>query len=69
MKLRYTKYNTQQQIIDERGDDAIATRPWPTIVYNEFNVELLVAHVGDAGGQHQQQEMDEEDGNANMVVL
>ena len=51
--------NMRQRDNDELGDDAVGPRPRQTIVYNDFNLELLVAHA-DAGVQ-QQQEMDEAD--------
>ncbi len=67
MKRKYTKVNMRQRDNDELGDDAVGPRPRQTIVYNDFNLELLVAHA-DAGVQ-QQQEMDEADDDANMIAL
>jgi hypothetical protein len=59
MKRKYAKVNMRQRDNDELGDDAVAPRPQQTILYNDFNLDLLVAHA-DAGVQ-QQQEMDEAD--------
>ena len=67
MKRKYTKVNTRQQNNDELGDDAAATRQRQTIVYNDFNLELLVAHADD-GGQ-QQHGTDETDDVDNMLAL
>jgi hypothetical protein len=68
MKRKYTKVNTRQQNNNELGDDAVATRQRQTIVYNDFNLELLVAHA-DAGGQQQHETDDAADEDANMVAL
>ena len=67
MKRKYTKVNTRQLNNDELGDDAAATRQRQTIVYNDFNLELLVAHADD-GGQ-QQHGTDETDDVDNMLAL
>ena len=67
MKRKYTKVKMRQQNNDEFGDNTVAPRPQQTIVYNDFNLELLVVHA-DAGVQ-QQQEIDEADDNANMIPL
>ena len=68
MKRKYTKKNTRQQNNDELGDDAIAPRQRQTIVYNDFNLELLVAHA-DAGGQQQNESDEAADEDANMIAL
>ena len=67
MKRKYTKVNTRKLNNDELGDDAAATRQRQTIVYNDFNLELLVAHADD-GGQ-QQHGTDETDDVDNMLAL
>ena len=67
MKRKYTKVNIQQQNNDELGENAVAPRPRQTKVYNDFHVELLVAHA-DAGVQ-QKQEMDQADDDANVIAL
>jgi hypothetical protein len=67
MKRKYTKVNLRQRINGELGDDAVAPTPQQTIVYNDFNLEPLVAHA-DAEVQ-EQQEMDEADDDANMIAL